>query len=196
MPNTDNDRLIISDSDKAEALAETFVKVHSNSNLSEEMRRYREQIMSKNPQLLEKKGPSGCTLDSEFTLYELKKALAGVKQTSPGRDDICNEMVKHLSENSLYIVLSLFNKVWESGKLPADWKYGVIVPIAKPGKDHTQPNNYRPIALTSNLCKLMERMVMSRLVHVIEKKKLLSSYQSGFRKGRNTMTLCSAWKLK
>ncbi len=28
---------------------------------------------------------------------------------------------------------------------------------------------------------------MSRLVHVIEKKKLLSSYQSGFRKGRNTM---------
>ncbi len=181
-----NDRLIISDSDKAEALAETFVKVHSNSNLSEK-RRYREQIMSKNPQLLEEKGPSGCTLDSEFTLYELKKALAGVKQTSPGRDDICNEMVKHLSENSLYIVLSLFNKLWESGKLPADWKHGVIVPIAKPGKDHTQPNNYRPIALTSNLCTLMERMVMSRLVHVIEKKNLLSSYQSGFRKGRNTM---------
>ncbi len=42
-----NERLIISDSDKAEALAETFVKVHSNSNLSEEMRRYREQIMSR-----------------------------------------------------------------------------------------------------------------------------------------------------
>ncbi len=33
----------------------------------------------------------------------------------------------------------------------------------------------------------MERMVMSRLVHVIEKKNLLSSYQSGFRKGRHTM---------
>ncbi len=56
-------------------------------------------------------------------------------------------------------------------KLPADWKHGVIVQIAKPGKDQNQPNNYRTIALTSNLCKLMERMVMSRLVHVIEKKK-------------------------
>uniref|UniRef100_A0A671QEF9 Reverse transcriptase domain-containing protein n=1 Tax=Sinocyclocheilus anshuiensis TaxID=1608454 RepID=A0A671QEF9_9TELE len=96
-------------------------------------------------------------------------------------------MVKHLSETSLNIILSLFNKVWESGKLPADWKHGIIVPIAKPGKDHTQPNNYRPIALTSNLCKLMERMVMSRLVHIIEKKNLFSPYQSGFRKGRNTM---------
>ena len=49
-------------------------------------------------------------------------------------------MVKHLSETSLSIILSLFNKVWESGKLPADWKHGVIVPIAKPGKEHTQPN--------------------------------------------------------
>ncbi len=70
-------------------------------------------------------------------------------------------------------------------KLPADWKHGVIVPIAKPGKDQNQPNNYRTIALTSNLCTLMERMVMSRLVHVIEKKK--QEYQSGFRKGRNIM---------
>jgi len=182
-----NDRLVISDIEQAEALAETFTKVHSNSNLSDEMRRYREQILSKNPQLLEEKGPSGCTLDSEFTLYELKKALAGVKQTSPGRDDIGYEMVKHLSETSLSIILSLFNKVWESGKLPADWKHGVIVPIAKPGKDRTQPNNYRPIALTSNLCKLMERMLMSRLVHIIEKKNLFSPYQSSFQKGRSTM---------
>ncbi len=72
-------------------------------------------------------------------------------------------------------------------KLPADWKHGVIVPIVKPGKDQNQPNNYRTIALTSNLYTLMEHMVMSRLVHVIEKKKLFSPYQSGFRKGRNIM---------
>lgn len=43
-------------------------------------------------------------------------------------------MAKHLSEISLNIILNLFNKVWESGKLPADWKH---VPITKPGKDHT-----------------------------------------------------------
>lgn len=93
--------LVMLDSGKADALAETFALVHSNSNLSEEMRKHREQ-MSENPQLLEEKGPSGCTLDSEFTLCELKKALAVVKQTSPGRDDICYEMVKHLSEYSIY----------------------------------------------------------------------------------------------
>lgn len=61
------------------------------------------------------------------------------------------------------------------------------MPIAKPGKDKAQPSSYRPIGLTSNLCKLMERMVMSRLVYFIEKKGLFSQYQSGFRKGRSTM---------
>lgn len=68
-----------------------------------------------------------------------------------------------------------------------EWKHGVIIPVAKPGKDHTQPINYRPIALTSNICKIMERMVMSRLVYVIERRDIFSPYQSGFRKGRNTM---------
>jgi len=42
----------------------------------------------------------------------------------------------------------LFNKVWETGKLPSEWKHGVIVPIAKPGKDKALPRSYRPIALT------------------------------------------------
>lgn len=44
-----------------------------------------------------------------------------------------------------------------------------------------------PIALTSNLCKLMERMVMNRLNYVIERRNILAACQSGFRKGRNTM---------
>lgn len=184
---TENNRLVISDMEKAEVLAKNFARIHSNANLSEEIRRNREQILIRNPWLLENKGPSESTLDREFTLFELKKALAESKKTSPGKDEICNEMIKHLSDNSLCIILKLFNKVWESGILPAEWKHGVIIPIAKPGKDQSQPNNYRPIALTSNICKLMERMVMSRLVYAIEKENFFAAYQSGFRKGRNTM---------
>lgn len=137
--------------------------------------------------ILEGKEPSGETLDAKFTLYELKRVLTDIKQTSPGRDEICYEMIKQLSDHSLNIILSLYKKVWDLGKLPDEWKHGVIVPTAKPGKDHKQPTNYRPIALTSNLCKIMEHMVMSRLVYDIEKRNIFSPYQSGFRKGRNTM---------
>ena len=55
-------------------------------------------------------------------------------------------MIKHLSESSK-----------EGGKLPKSCKEAVIIPIGKPGKDLTNPGNYRPIALTSNVCKVMEK---------------------------------------
>ena len=46
---------------------------------------------------------------------------------------------------------------------PLSWRKATLVAIPKPDKDSSNPNNYRPIALTSCLCKTMERMVNKRL---------------------------------
>src|SRR5207244_1847073 len=51
----------------------------------------------------------------------------------------------------------------------------------------TKPENYRPISLTSCLCKLMEKMVTCRLTCHLEKNNLLNENQTGFRKGRGTI---------
>ncbi len=75
----------------------------------------------------------------------------------------------------------------EEGKIPQSWKKLVIVPIRKPGKDCTNPGNYRPIALTSNVGKIMEKIVNERLMYHVENNNFFSKYQSGFRRGRNTM---------
>lgn len=90
---------------------------------------------------------------------------------------------------SLGKLLCLYNKVWDEGNIPVSWKEALIVPIHKPGKDASKPSNYRPIALTSNICKLMERMINERILYILESKQLLAPYQSGFRKGRQTMDL-------
>ena len=45
----------------------------------------------------------------------------------------------------------------------------LIISIPKLGKDHFNPLNYRPIALTSCICKTVERMVNERLVWYLEK---------------------------
>jgi len=84
-------------------------------------------------------------------------------------------------------VLELINNVWKSGILPKEWKHAVIIPIVKPGKKTDNPTSYRPIALTSVLCKIMERMVTDRLVDKLEKSGYFMEYQSGFRQGRSTM---------
>lgn len=72
---------------------------------------------------------------------------------------------------------SEFLIIWGKGSLPTTWKHGTIIPIAKPGRDHSVATSYRPIALTSNLCKIMKRMVIFRLNHVLESKGYFSPFQ-------------------
>ena len=79
-----------------------------------------------------------------------------------------------------------FNSIWESGIFPPSWREATVVAIPKSGKDSTDPNNYRPIALTSCLRKTMERMVNNLLMWVLESKGLLASEQCGFRKNPST----------
>ncbi|GBL94554.1 hypothetical protein AVEN_235639-1 [Araneus ventricosus] len=62
-------------------------------------------------------------------------------------------------------------------KLPTAWRKAIVVSIPKVGKDPQNPSNYRPIALTSCLCKLMERMVNKRLVYILEKKTIILNFR-------------------
>ena len=77
-------------------------------------------------------------------------------------------MLKHLPKKSLQTLLIIFNNIWETGEYPETWRLATIVPIPKPGKDHAEPTNYRPIALTSCLCKTLERMINKRLVWYLD----------------------------
>ena len=76
--------------------------------------------------------------------------------------------------------------MWESGCFPPSWREAVVIPIPKPGKDHLDPGNFRPVALTSCLCKTVERMISARLMWSLESQGLLSEKQSSFRKNHNT----------
>ena len=95
-------------------------------------------------------------------------------------------MLKHLPDTSLETLLNIFNYIWTTGKFPEDWTLATIIPIPKPGKDPAEPNSYRPIALTSCLCKTLERMINKRLTWFLESNNHISLFQSGFRSDRST----------
>ena len=166
--------------EKAEMLAKTFVTIHNLDNISEKGRIGWETTIAENEELLEQEEDINDLLNKPFIKIELNRSLNKTKMSAPGKDQICYIMLKHLSESAKEILLKLFNKVWEGGKLPLSWKEAVVIPIGKPRKDLTNPGNYRPIALTSNMCKIMGKMVDERLTYYEESKGYLC--KSGFRK--------------
>jgi len=95
-------------------------------------------------------------------------------------------MLKNMPEIALDTLLRVFNDLWVTGNFPSSWSEATVIPIPKPGKDLTDPGNYRPNALTSCLCKTFERLVNCRLVWFLENNSILTEYQSGFRKNRST----------
>ena len=83
--------------------------------------------------------------------------------------------------------MKALNKLWIAKEYPAMWNKEIKLPFLKPGKNPSLPSSYRPISLTSSICKLFERMVNHRLMWFLERHNILSPEQSGFRRNRSTM---------
>ena len=123
----------------------------------------------------------------EFSHEELKSSLNRAHDTAEGPDKIHYQLLKHLPPESMSLLLNIYNYIWQSGEFPDCWSEATVIPIPKPGKDHNDPNNYRPIALTSCVCKTLERMINDRLVWYLENNDILTDIQCGFRKHRSTI---------
>ena len=121
-----------------------------------------------------------------FRLRDLRRSITKAKPRAPGPDGIHNNLLKHLPEDTLKILKEILNKIWRSADFPDQWRAATVIPIPKPNKDHTEPLSYRPIALTSCLCKVLERMINTRFIWYLEKSRILDRSQCGFRKHHKT----------
>ena len=127
------------------------------------------------------------SLNAIFTLREMETQLERCKDSAPGPDDIMISMVKNLATSAKGTLLRALNKLWDAGVYPEQWRREIKLPFLKPGKDPNMPSSYRPITLTSCICKLFERMVNHRLMWFLEKNNVLCPEQSGFRKNKSTI---------
>ena len=189
----------IKNEDKANALARAFASNSSDKNYTAEFNANRSKLEDDQRRGAAPKTGSDQPADNlvnstlqavneKFSIDELQSAIAQCKNgTAPGEDMITYEMLKHFPPTSLEIILELYNRIWETGLLPKEWKHSIVLPFVKPGKDPSSPDSYRPIALTSALCKIMERMITNRLNWFMESNKLFNPMQTGFRKNKSTL---------
>lgn len=127
-------------------------------------------------------------LNYEITLDEVEAVVQQLKKNkSPGPDEVYTEMLQHAGEEFMTAVLKLFQMSWSTARVPMGWKQAEVKFLRKNGKkSYHDPGAYRPISLTSYLCKCMERIITTRLYGFAEHFKLLDKEQEGFRKFRGT----------
>ena len=176
-----NNLKVTSKKDISNTLADVFSKNSSSENYNPKFKNIKQQKEKRN---LKFSSDNSETYNQSFSLSELKDALSKAHDSSPGPDDIHYQFLKHLPDSS--VLLKTFNDIWETGDTLKYCKEATIIPIPKHGKDNTNPNNYRPIALTSCICRTLERMINERLVWYLETNNIITEFQSGFRHQRST----------
>ena len=125
---------------------------------------------------------------SRCEVENLLKDLNPLKATGP--DDISSTDLKLAAKNITGTIAILFNKSFQTGDLPDEFKLGHVIPILKPGKTDTSlPSSYCGITLTSILSKVLEKVVYNQVNTFLNDTHALNEQQYGFRKGRSCADL-------
>lgn len=135
------------------------------------------------------KGPESNMLTRvEFTVTDVSKKLMKLRtDKSGGPDELKPRLLFNVYEEISQPLCYIFNKSMEEGIVPEDWKRANVCPIYKKG-NRSLAENYRPVSLTSQVCKVFETLIRDCIVKHLEEHQLLRDTQHGFRKGRSCLT--------
>jgi hypothetical protein len=170
---------------------ETEVLTSNDSDKAEVLLNYFSSVFTQEPD-----GPIP-TLEDKITDESLAKAEFSEKQVmdklldlnvnkSAGPDEIHPRILRELARSIASPLTIIFNTSARTQVLPADWKLGNITAIFKKGKKNL-PSNYRPISLTSIVCKILESLMRERITRHFARNNLFSRKQFGFLSGRSTV---------
>ncbi|CAH0397242.1 unnamed protein product [Chilo suppressalis] len=102
-----------------------------------------------------------------------------------GPDGIPAVVLKHCAAELSPVLTRLYQLSYSLGRVPEAWRDANVQPVPKKG-DRSDPANYRPIAVTSVLCKVLERVLNNHLTRYLEDYSLIHDRQYGFRPNRST----------
>ena len=123
-------------------------------------------------------------LDRSITLEEVDFCISSAKKRKAVAEDlISNEFLKSSGRSLRLAILNVFNQCLNTGSYP--WHTSVVTPLHKKGNVY-DPNNYRAIAVASNLGKLFASILLRRLISFRAESNPDTTNQLGFCQGAMT----------
>ncbi|KAK3090353.1 hypothetical protein FSP39_011129 [Pinctada imbricata] len=125
---------------------------------------------------------------SEVNIEEdiIRKLLSNLNsEKSPGPDQMHPRLFKELSQELAQPLRIIFEKSIRDRQVPDEWKVAKISAIYKKGPKSIA-GNYRPVSLTSIVCKIMEKIVRNHITKYFLENDLFTKRQYGFMSGRST----------
>nr|CAH7745583.1 unnamed protein product [Callosobruchus chinensis] len=120
-----------------------------------------------------------------FNIQELLTAVNRLKPNkAPGPDGIPSEIIQSVTMQFPEIMLRVMNLAITTGKFPEVWKRAELILLPKKDKP-LNASHFRPISLLDTAGKLLEYMILERLLEDVDS--TLSERQYGFRRGKSTL---------
>ena len=190
---TDNNQTVTDPKEKAEILHKTLANPLPPKLKTKHINF--QKIIShktKNIKIRQTKPNYNDVLNINIKKYEIENCIRELsKDKACGPDKIHNQMLIN-GGPKLYDQLTEFNNVYPM-QFPNLWNYANIHPIPKPNKTHNIPKNYRPIAVSSCLGRVFEKVLAKRLQSFCIQHKIFNNNQCGFQINRCTDDILSVF---
>ena len=120
-----------------------------------------------------------------FTYNTLNEIMSKLKVSTAGLDELTAKLLKNERLELVEVLEPLFNDCITWSYTPYQWKRANITPIPK-ATHPAAPTDYRPISLTSALCKVFEQVIAKYILGKMNER-LKTNKQYDFLPGRSTM---------
>jgi retron-type reverse transcriptase len=175
--------LVFSDDEKAEAFADSL-ELQCRPNIVDADLDHIERIERQVEIILSGQHD---TPNTPASPEEVRGIIGTLKvKKAPGPDKIPNTALKLLPDKAIVALTAIINASLRFCHFPSRWKSANVIFIPKPGKDLLFPQNYRPISLLSNVGKVLEKVILTRLVRATNENHVLPDEQFGFRPKHST----------
>ena len=174
------------------------VVIHDSLAMSEALSNQYTSVFSTPSQVHKVQDPRGFFSTStqsnpkfDSLIFSKENVVDAIKEiannSASGPDNFPAILLKNCAEELSPPLYILWSASMATGVIPKQLKTAIITPIFK-GGPRDQPKNYRPVALTSHIIKVFEKVVVKNLTSFLESHNYMNENQHGFRSKRSCLS--------